>query len=82
MDTWIECVKYHKLSRKARLSQPARRSALFGLLLDISLTLPSVGFSLPIGSDTIGAEFGLSFSATAEIYFSYVQLLVNGWLFV
>jgi len=73
-EEWHLCLEEHKQYRRTRSLQPRRR-ALFGLVLDIKIELPNVGFSLPIGSDSIGAEFGLKFSAMTRIYFSILKSL-------
>eukprot|EP00048_Salpingoeca_helianthica_P015064 m.224861 g.224861 ORF g.224861 m.224861 type:complete len:794 (-) comp16565_c0_seq1:1010-3391(-) len=66
IDRWSEYVSH----RKRR--QPARR-ALFGLEFSLTINMPSVGFTLPIGGDTLGAKFGLSFNAAATLYFSLLK---------
>lgn len=69
---WIEYLEAERSFRTARAAQPRRR-ALFGLELKIEIKLPNVAWSLPLGSRSIGAEFGLKFWANAVLYFSCVD---------
>jgi hypothetical protein len=66
---WARYMKDVKAHQAFVDAQPKRR-ALFGLELNIAIALPNVGFKLPLGSHSIGAEFGLSFSTAATLYFS------------
>lgn len=72
VDHWRTYVVQQQRYRQALARQPRRR-ALLGLEMDIKISLPDVGFTLPLGGKQLGAEFGLKFSSSAQLYFSLLK---------